>query len=228
MSTLEKLQLLAEAVIIGLLLYLAFLKAYFQEKGKNLATKEDIQEMTSLVESVKSQLQYSLQAKLSLRAEEHDALIDYFTKYSVWLSAISNFTLTGVNKDNVAKLSEIRSQLDTCHRDVDLAASKMQLFTNNAEILAQHGELMVETLKFGHHAQLATFEFEEIYLEAKHVSQDTPSTENLERFSSLLSKSASLYQQFQGKQLEMLEALYPRVQQQRLSIANHIRSLIQE
>lgn len=225
MSTSEKLQLLIEAVIVVLLLYLAFLKSYFQEKGRNLATREDIEEMTSLVESVKSELQYSLQAKLSLRAEEHDALVDYFTKYSVWLSAISNFSLAGVDKDNLTKLSEIRSQQDTCHLDVDLAAGKMQLFTNNAEILTQHNDLMIETLKFAQHAQGVTFEFEKIYMEAKRVSLDAPSDENLARYSNVLSKAVGLYRQFQEDQLAMLRVLYPRVQQQRLSIANHIRSL---
>ena len=70
----ESIQLVLEALILLLLLYLAFLKSYFQEKGKNVATKEDVEEITSLVESVKSELQFSLQAKLSLRAEEHPAL----------------------------------------------------------------------------------------------------------------------------------------------------------
>ncbi|WP_460489636.1 hypothetical protein, partial [Curvibacter fontanus] len=145
MSTSEILQLLVETVIVVLLFYLAFLKSYFQEKGKNLATKEDIEEMTSLVESVKSELQYSLQAKLSLRAEEHDALVNYFTRYSVWLSAISNCSLAGVDKDNVTKLSEIRSQLDTFHLDVDLAAGKMQLFTTK-EGLNKSTERPLESL----------------------------------------------------------------------------------
>lgn len=38
-------------VIIGL--YLAFFKSYFQEKGKNIATNGDIEELTLKVESVK-------------------------------------------------------------------------------------------------------------------------------------------------------------------------------
>ena len=75
MLTTESIQLVLEALILLLLLYLAFLKSYFQEKGRNVATKEDVEEITSLVESVKSQLQFSLQAKLSLRAEEHQALV---------------------------------------------------------------------------------------------------------------------------------------------------------
>lgn len=146
-------------------------------------------------------------------------------KYWVWLSAISNCSLAGVGKDNVTKLSEIRSQLDTFHLDVDLAAGKMQLFTNNTEILTQHGGVMIETLKFAQHAQNVTFEFEKIYVEAKRVSLDTPSTENPARYSNVLSKAESLYRKFQEEQLAMLRALYPRAQQQRLSIANHICSL---
>ena len=63
MSTTELIQLLLEALIFLLLLYLTFFRSYFQEKGKNVATKEDVEEITSLVEAVKSQLQFSLQAK---------------------------------------------------------------------------------------------------------------------------------------------------------------------
>ena len=139
MPTTEAVQLVMEAVILLLLFYLAFLKSYFQKKGKNLATKEDVEEITSLVESVKSQLQFSLQAKLSLRAEEHQALVDYFSKYSAWLSAITNCSIAGINKDNASRLGEIRSQLDVHHRDFDLAAGKMELFVENEEIRSQHG-----------------------------------------------------------------------------------------
>lgn len=44
---------LGTAVIISLLLN-KFLPAYFSEKGKNLATKEDISQITEKIESVKS------------------------------------------------------------------------------------------------------------------------------------------------------------------------------
>ena len=44
---------LGTAVIVSLLLN-KFLPAYFSEKGKNLATKEDISQITEKIESVKS------------------------------------------------------------------------------------------------------------------------------------------------------------------------------
>jgi hypothetical protein len=225
MSAIDAFQLVMEAVILLLLLYLALLKSYFREKGKNLATKEDVEEITSLVESVKSQLQFSLQAKLSLRAEEHQTLVDYFSKYSAWLSAITNCSIAGIHKDNTFRLSEIRSQLDAHNRDVELAAGKMELFVENEDIRSKHGTLMIETLKFQDHAQRVTFDFEGSHLEAKQMELSTPLHEQVQRYGELIEKEKKLYQKFKEEQLQMYRALLPLVQEQRRAISAHIRAL---
>ena len=54
MSAIDAVQLAIEGLTLLALLWFMFLKSYFGEKGKNLATKEDVAEITSLVESVKS------------------------------------------------------------------------------------------------------------------------------------------------------------------------------
>jgi hypothetical protein len=221
----EPMQLILEVLILLLLLYLAFFKSYFQEKGKNFATKEDVEEITSLVESVKSQLQFSLQAKLSLRAEEHQALIDYFSKYSAWLSAVTNWSSVGINKDNTTRLAEIRSQLDILHQDFDLAAGKLELFVENEHIRSQHGPLVIETLKFQGHAQQAAFEIERIHLESTHMMLTTPLDQQAERYRELLEKEKDHYKKYKGEQLEMYRALRPTVQEQQRTISKHIRAL---
>ena len=225
MPTIESVQLVLEAFILLLLLYMAFLKSYFQEKGKNVATKEDVEEITSLVEAVKSQLQFSLQAKLSLRAEEHQALVDYFSKYSAWLSAITNCSIGGITKDNTSRLAEIRSQLDMLHQDFDLAAGKMELFVENEDIQSQHGPLVIETLKFQAHAQQMTFEIEEIHLETKHMELNTPPDQQVRRYGELLGKEKELYKKFKEEQLQTYKAFLPVVQKQRRAISKHIRAL---
>ena len=220
------LQLVLEALILVLLLYLAFLKSYFQEKGKNIATKEDVEEITSLVESVKSQLQFSLQAKLSLRAEEHQVLIDYFSKYSAWLSAITNCSIANLDKDSAAsRMAEIRAQLDMLHQDFDRAAGRMELFVENEDIQSQHGPLVIETLKFQSHAQQLTFEVEKVYLEVKQMQLETPVNEQAKRYGELLDKLSGLYKKFKEEQLATLKALYPVVQKHRRAISKHIRAL---
>jgi hypothetical protein len=225
MLSIESMQAVLEVLILLLLLYLAFLKSYFQEKGKNVATKEDVEEITSLVESVKSQLQFSLQAKLSFRAEEHQALIDYFSKYSVWLSAITNWSAVGINKDNTSRLAEIRTQLDMLHQDFDLAAGKLELFVENEEIRSQHSPLVIETLKFQAQAQQATFEIEGIHLEAKQMQLTTPLDKQAERYRELLGKERDLYKKHKEEQLEIYRALFPSVQRQQRAISKHIRAL---
>ncbi|MBN7811213.1 hypothetical protein J0A68_09610 [Algoriphagus sp. H41] len=49
----ELARLILDTLIILLGLWVLFYKAYFTEKGKNIATKEDIQEITSKIELVK-------------------------------------------------------------------------------------------------------------------------------------------------------------------------------
>lgn len=226
MLTTESVQLVLEALILLLLLYLAFLKSYFEEKGKNLATKEDVKEITSLVESVKSQLQFSLQAKLSLRAEEHQALVDYFSKYSAWLSTITSFRIADIDKESAAhRLAEIRSQLDMLHQDFGLAAGRMELFVENEDIQSQHGPLMIETLEFQSHAQQLTFEIEKIYLEAKQMQLETPPDERVKRYRESLEKIRELYKKFKDEQLETYKALAPMVQILRRAISKRTRAL---
>jgi hypothetical protein len=55
MHTMETVNLILSLVIIGglILLFKVYLPSYFKEKGKNLAQKEDITSITTLVEKVK-------------------------------------------------------------------------------------------------------------------------------------------------------------------------------
>ena len=130
----ETMQFILEVLILLLLLYLAFLKSYFQEKGKNVATKEDVEGITSLVESVKSQLQVSLQAKLSLRAEEHQALVDYFSKYSAWLSAIMNWSAVENSRGFIDNRSRLMTSLNSSVVTLNQAAALERRHELHADI----------------------------------------------------------------------------------------------
>jgi hypothetical protein len=218
-------QTILEILILLFLLYLAFFKSYFQEKGKNLATKEDIEDITSVVESIKTELQFSLQAKLSLRAEEHQALVDYFSKYSVWLSAIRNWSAAGINKDNTSRLAEIRSQLDVLHQDFDLAAGKLMLFVENEEIQSQHGPLAIETLKLQAHANQASFDIGKTHLETEQMLLVTPQDQKVAEYGKLLEKEKAIYKRHKEEQIEMYKALLPLVRAQQQAISKHIRAL---
>jgi len=84
----DYLQILFNAFFVILGLYLAFGKSYFSEKGKNLATKEDIGFITKEIETVKNEIVFSIQRKNDFLKESKEvALIfndnaSFFIDYS--------------------------------------------------------------------------------------------------------------------------------------------------
>lgn len=228
MSNVEIVQFIIEGVIILLLGYVAFLKSYFQEKGKNLATKEDVEEITSKMEAIKSTFQYSLQAKLSWRTEEHDALVDYYSKYGVWLSTITGLNLAGINYDNAVRLTEIRSELDDCERQLNAADCRVELFVSNKDILLQKGPLKVRTLGFQHHAVNVTMEFEGVLLEIEQMKLNTPIDKQIEPYRQLLDKLKTIFKEFKDQQVSYYQELLPMVVEHRSTISAHLRKLVDE
>ena len=71
------LQIILDIIIIGIGLYLALVKSYFKEKGKNLATKEDIGEITSKVENVKSEIELLTHRKMTFEDENDNHLLNF-------------------------------------------------------------------------------------------------------------------------------------------------------
>lgn len=79
MSVLICLQILSLAAIFSIILFRKYLFSYSSEKGKNLATKEDIAEITQKVEEVKSTYIEELErlkVELSLLSKKHSILFD--------------------------------------------------------------------------------------------------------------------------------------------------------
>jgi hypothetical protein len=112
-------------IAVGVLLFLAFkyfLPSYVQEKGKNLATKQDIEEITRKVESVKidfskdlefikSDLQFQNQSLFSIKSAEREALIDTNFKYAEWLNYLMNLSFSNITMYNYERLNDYFSEI---------------------------------------------------------------------------------------------------------------------
>lgn len=77
-------------------LFKSFWPKYFEAKGTNQATKEDIGEITEIVENIKSdllhqnellkaQLSFKNQHRLNLKTAEREAIFDFNKRVSAWL-----------------------------------------------------------------------------------------------------------------------------------------------
>jgi len=71
------LQISFDIVLTILGLYLAFGKSYFSEKGKNLATKEDIGFITREIETVKNEIVFSIQRKSDFLKESKEVALAF-------------------------------------------------------------------------------------------------------------------------------------------------------
>jgi len=139
---------------------------YHKEKDKNQATKEDIGDITKIVESVKTDLLYKteeLKAELSLtnqhklnwKASERDAIINYNKEITAWIYAITRIDFAFYDIDNYKKLLEIEPNLKQLVYKVDLADGNLSIFMLDPNISNIKGnltknidELMAFALRF--------------------------------------------------------------------------------
>lgn len=102
--TIVVLQMLILAGIGSLFIFRKYLFSYSSEKGKNLATKEDIQEITRKIESVKSVYSVDLERMKALLSESsHQKNAVWLTKKDACLKAlnVANAVLSHYQYSNV-------------------------------------------------------------------------------------------------------------------------------
>lgn len=146
----KEIQIIIEIFTLLVGLYLAFFKSYFQEKGKNLATKEDIGEITETVENIKNQLSFSTQSKLNLKTEERNSIVNCFEKYSYWQNTIVEIYTGNINEQSKTKLSDYENKMDDAYFQFQLSCARMNLFINNIDITKTLNDLKLKTMELQH------------------------------------------------------------------------------
>jgi hypothetical protein len=141
----QTIQLILEGCAVLLGFYIAFGKSYITEKGKNLATKQDIGKITSIVEETKRQFTADtevLKSNLnsfsqnfhSIKTLERDAIIEINRKYSEWFNSFKTFSLAYYSYDNYEKLKE----LDFIFKDklaaFEVAVDNLHLYMHDKEL----------------------------------------------------------------------------------------------
>jgi hypothetical protein len=157
--------LLLTNIITALLLFLAglwfknYLPNYFNEKGKLLAQKEDIEDITEKIESVKKEfahetellkvdLQRFLNFQVSHRSEERNAIINFYDKYNQWLYSLLEINFGAYNRGIVQELAEKRIFIEKFFAETNVAQAKLRLLVKDKEIIKLSHQLMVEILQF--------------------------------------------------------------------------------
>lgn len=139
-------------------LYLAFFKSYFTEKGKNLATREDIEEITKKVEAIKVEfiketerlkfeLQFETQVNLGYHNDMKAAVIQLYEVYSLWLTTVSEAQDNSIEHSS-KQLNEGINELSAVYTKFLLAEAKAELYISEDSFFDKLRELKKSTSNF--------------------------------------------------------------------------------
>lgn len=143
------------------------LPAYFTEKGKNLATKQDIEEITEKVEAVKAEIQYRSQIRYSLKSEERSAIVDCYEKFQLWRNLLTSPSFSDIStRADVIKKTEL---IDTAYHQFLLAEAKVHLYIEDAEYNKSLTQTKLLTIYLHHLSieQWSKYEYEKSIFEIK-------------------------------------------------------------
>ena len=159
-----------------------YLPSYFSEKGKLLAQKEDIAEVTQKIEAVKDQFaQEAIRLNAELRKltdlevsyidEERNAIIKFYEKYYQWLYSIHGTSLNAFDRNNVDKLTDRILYIESFYESTCIAQSGISLFVTDEEIVVLSMQLIVSVIKFGAWSNLLLIELRSNF-EGKNVLRE--------------------------------------------------------
>ncbi len=137
--------------IAALILYFlikGFYLKYWETKGSNQATKEDIGEITKIAENIKSELSLLNQHKFSYKTAEREALFDYNKKYYAWFYYMVRFSFSSYSEENYFELDKINEELTKRQFECDIAEGHATLFCHDGEFNRIKKEISVAIINF--------------------------------------------------------------------------------
>lgn len=154
-----KAELIIQLLILLTAVYLAFFKSYLTEKGKSDALKEDLQNLTREVETVKNEfvkdqemmktdLQRILTNEISYRNEEREAIINFHGIINQWLYSILDVSLSTYDKTNYTELLNIRNSNSSFYSKAGIAKSKITLLIEDENLSKAANDLYLSVMNF--------------------------------------------------------------------------------
>ncbi len=151
---------------------------YFESKATNQATKEDIGEITKIVENIKSdlsqqnellkaQLSMTNQHKLQIKSAEREAIIDFNKQKSVWIYSLLRFSFYKYNLENFKEIGLTVLEYQKRQYEYDLAAAHLALFIYDNEFMELKSQLIIEVIKLDKIVSGTTYDLYHSFMKAE-------------------------------------------------------------
>ncbi len=136
-----------EIILIIIGVYLILFKSYIQEKGKNLATKDDIGKITEEIEKVKNEFLFQGQKKSDLFFERKKNLIQFYDSFFLWVdSALKVSDIILGHHKNPHILREAMNNIKRTNSDVLKFYSRLLVYLEDEEFLKTITSIYNETI----------------------------------------------------------------------------------
>ncbi|MFG4001362.1 hypothetical protein [Flavobacterium aquidurense] len=151
---------------------------YFESKGANQATKEDIGEITKIVENIKSdlsqqnellkaQLSMTNQHKLDIKSAEREAIFDFNKQKSVWIYSLLRFSFYKYNLENFKEIGQTVLDYQKRQYEYDLAAAHLALFMYDNEFMELKSKLIIEVIELDKIVSGTTYDLYHSFMKAE-------------------------------------------------------------
>jgi hypothetical protein len=139
----------------------AYLIYYAREKGKNQASKDDLKELTKIVEDVKKEnlkelellkanlLVFSDKEK-QIYSEEKEATIIFFAQLNNWIWDSLNIYIYEYNHSNYQEIASRLILMRDNYNKTNVTFSKVKLIVDDEELIMAGHEAISKTLKLHH------------------------------------------------------------------------------
>lgn len=145
-------ELILDIIIIIIGLYLALFKSYFQEKGKNIATSEDIEALTEKVEAVKEKFlerNATIKAKLDLltnlqighKTDEKEALLSFHKIFSQWINMLTEAAPVLMDDYDDKEISQKMFLYNETYENVLMAESVLAIYSDDQKLFDSFSEV---------------------------------------------------------------------------------------
>lgn len=212
----ETIKLIFDILILLFLFYLTFIKSYISEKGKNLATKEDISEITKIIEKTrqefieksevfKHKLSLSTQNSITLNDFNRKSMINYFEKYSCWLNSIIGTNPPLLFEANyIEKSLLLLDQIIADKRSFETSESQLYFFITDPEFTLLNRDLKILTINIQSETQSLLSSDQACY------SKCEISKNELNKYTEALNKRNDNITKHVDKQKELLDPVYKK------------------
>jgi hypothetical protein len=222
-----------------IVLYLAFFKSYFKEKGKNLATKQDVGRITDIVErikhkfdsdteKIKQQLIFLNQKKITLISEERDSIIGFYQSYYKLLNQIMNFSIDTISEENPQEYPKINNLINTLQMAFDCSIGRLDLFFDSPEFIDAKKNLTINTINIKLILTHYLIYYKSAVEKIKIAEMASVSEEKQSEILRLISEKTDLTIKFYKDRLDAYKVLYNDISNVREILKKRIKLILTE